>query len=55
VPATQALLTALKTRVTDNDLPMDTSLLFNVHVQPCRRQGAPETLYTESVARATLL
>jgi hypothetical protein len=35
----QALLTALKTRVMDSDLPMDTSLLFNTHVQPCRRNG----------------
>ena len=37
----QALLTALKTRVQDSDLPMDTSLLFNTHVQPCRKQGTP--------------
>ncbi len=38
-PPLQALLTALKTRVQDSDLPMDTSLLFNTHVQPCRRHG----------------
>jgi hypothetical protein len=51
----QALLTALKTRVLDSDLPMDTSLLFNTHVQPCRRNGDKNKTKNQFFSLATFV